>query len=438
MAQPDFILSLDGVPHDDLRVLAFEGHEAVSEPYRFTLELVSGDPDLALETLLQRPAFLRLTTQGERGIHGLVGRIEQIDCTTQLSRYRLVLGPQLLRLKLRRNCRVFQERSVPQILATLLEEHGIQADTCRFRLGADYPARAYCTQYGETDLEFLHRLCAEEGLHYHFEHHADRHELVFGDNQTVFPRLQQPAPFDLNPGLNLYLPPDCARRVVHLTARDEKRWSFALNSLAPDHQEIELPGCHSDIGGGYPPLMTEKLLIGKPRPVLLYWGRSPEQSAAWRDAVAEAEQLELQGVPAGSLHIVTRPLSPSRQRSTASSERHLVLLEVERQVRGELARVYLWAMHRLASAAEVPLPSLDTTDPRLAIPADLKPIAEKLLAAVQDGVPPALSFEEERYLRARYIHLSAHWTPLQGLLVNKPAPNGRLVYRNQPQKDYPA
>lgn len=286
MAQPDFILSLDGVPHDDLRV----------------------------------------------------GRIEQIDCTTQLSRYRLVLGPQLLRLKLRRNCRVFQERSVPQILATLLEEHGIQADTCRFRLGADYPARAY----------------------------------------------------------------------------------------------------HSDIGGGYPPLMTEKLLIGKPRPVLLYWGRSPEQSAAWRDAVAEAEQLELQGVPAGSLHIVTRPLSPSRQRSTASSERHLVLLEVERQVRGELARVYLWAMHRLASAAEVPLPSLDTTDPRLAIPADLKPIAEKLLAAVQDGVPPALSFEEERYLRACDIHLSAHWAPLQGLLVNKPAPHGRLVYRNQPQKDYPA
>src|SRR5690606_33592992 len=320
-----------------------------------------------------------------------------------------------MNLKLRRNCRVFQERSVPQILATLLEEHGIQADTCRFRLGADYPARAYCTQYGETDLEFLHRLCAEEGLHYHFEHHADRHELVFGDNQTVFPRLQQPAPFDLNPGLNLYLPPDCARRVVHLTARDEKRWNFALNSLAPDHQEIELPGCHSDIGGGYPPLMTEKLLIGKPRPVLLYWGRSPEQSAAWRDAVAEAEQLELQGVPAGSLHIVTRPLSPSRQRLTASSERHLVLLEVERQVRGELARVYLWAMHRLASAAEVPLPSLDTTDPRLAIPADLKPIAEKLLAAVQDGVPPALSFEEERYLRARYIHLRSeeHTSELQ-------------------------
>jgi type VI secretion system secreted protein VgrG len=45
---------------------------------------------------------------------------------------------------------------------------------------------------------------------------------------------------------------------------------------------------------------------------------------------------------------------------------------------------------------------------------------------------------DERHLRARYIHLSAHWTPIKGLLINKPAPSGRLVYANQPQKDYPA
>lgn len=242
---------------------------------------------------------------------------------------------------------------------------------------------------------------------------------------------------DDNPGLNLYLPPGCARKVVHLTARDEKRWNFALNSVAPGHQEIELPGAHSDIGGGYPPLMTERLLIGKPRPVLLYWGRSPEQSKAWQEALAEAEQLELQGLPAGSLRIGTRPLSPSRQRSTASSERHLVLLEVNRQVRGELARVYLQAMHQIATANDVPLEPLDPADTRLAISADLGAIAQKLLAAAQ-GSALNLSFEEERHLYARYIHLSAHWTPLKGLLINKPAPKGRLVYGNQPQKDYPA
>jgi type VI secretion system secreted protein VgrG len=242
---------------------------------------------------------------------------------------------------------------------------------------------------------------------------------------------------DRNPGLNLYLPPGCARKVVHLTARDEKRWNFALNSVAPGHLEIELPGSHSDIGGGYPPLMTERLLIGKPRPVLLYWGRSPEQSKAWQEALTEAEQLELQGLPAGSLRISSRPLSASHQRSTASSERHLVLLEVNRQVRNELARVYLDAMHRIAAAHGVPLDPFDPADPKLVIPADLELIAQKLLA-IAHGASQQLSFMDERHLRARYIHLSAHWTPIKGLLINKPAPSGRLVYANQPQKDYPA
>ncbi|MPS55761.1 MAG: type VI secretion system tip protein VgrG, partial [Pseudomonas sp.] len=41
----------------------------------------------------------------------------------------------------------------------------------------------------ETDLHLIQRLCAEEGIHYHFQHGASGHVLVFGDDQTVFPRL---------------------------------------------------------------------------------------------------------------------------------------------------------------------------------------------------------------------------------------------------------
>ena len=52
-----------------------------------------------------------------------------------------------------------------------------------------YPPREYCVQYDETDLHFIQRLCEEEGIHYHFQHGASGHELVFGDDQTVFPRL---------------------------------------------------------------------------------------------------------------------------------------------------------------------------------------------------------------------------------------------------------
>ena len=53
------------------------------------------------------------------------------------------------------------------------------------------------------------------------------------------------------------------------------------------------------------------------------------------------------------------------------------------------------------------------------------------------GSPSGLTAEDERLLWARYIHLSAHWTPSKGLLLNKPAPNRRLVYNNKPQEGYP-
>ena len=59
---------------------------------------------------------------------------------------------------------------------------------------------------------------------------------------------------DYNPDVNLYLPPDCARKVVHLTAADEHRHNFSLNRVSAPHEELVLPGVHSNLGGGYPTL----------------------------------------------------------------------------------------------------------------------------------------------------------------------------------------
>jgi len=186
--QAHFTLSLEGVEHD-FKVLEFRGREAISQPYRFDLELVSERPDLDLESLLHRPAFLAFAPDGS-GIHGLVHQAAQGESGKRLTRYRLTLVPQLAYLAHRTNQRIFQHLTVPQIIAQVLEEHGIQADAYRFGLGpVVYPPREYCVQYDETDLHFIQRLCEEEGIHYHFQHAASGHVLVFGDDQTVFPRL---------------------------------------------------------------------------------------------------------------------------------------------------------------------------------------------------------------------------------------------------------
>ncbi|RTW86814.1 type VI secretion system tip protein VgrG, partial [Pseudomonas aeruginosa] len=119
----------------------------------------------------------------------------------RLTRYRLTLVPQLAYLAQRNNQRIFQHLTVPQIVALILEEHGILADAYRFQLGTRYPEREYCVQYDESDLHFVQRLCAEEGIHFHFRHSAEAHLLVFGDDQTVFPRLGRPTAYVHDSGL---------------------------------------------------------------------------------------------------------------------------------------------------------------------------------------------------------------------------------------------
>ncbi|MBC7201121.1 MAG: type VI secretion system tip protein VgrG [Pseudomonas balearica] len=196
---PHFSLQLP-VEHD-LQVLEFRGREALSTPFAFEVELVSERPDLELESLLHQPAFLAFAPDGG-GIHGLVHRIAQGESGQRLTRYRLTLVPQLAYLAHRSNQRIFQHLTVPQIVARVLEEHGILAGVGhRFDLGpVVYPEREYCVQYDESDLHFIQRLCEEEGIHYHFQHSPDGHVLVFGDDQTVFPTLA-PVAYQQDSGL---------------------------------------------------------------------------------------------------------------------------------------------------------------------------------------------------------------------------------------------
>ncbi len=193
--QPRFTLTLEGARHD-LKVLEFTGREAISQPFRFELELVSERPDLDLESLLHGQAFLSFDAQG-CGIHGQIYQVGQGDSGKRLTRYHLSLVPRLTYLGHRINQRIFQHQSVPQIITQILKDHSILRDAFEFRLGSEYPQREYCVQYAESDLAFIQRLCAEVGIHCHFHHSPEGHLLVFGDDQTVFPKLPEPT---------LYLP----------------------------------------------------------------------------------------------------------------------------------------------------------------------------------------------------------------------------------------
>ncbi|AZD82708.1 type VI secretion system tip protein VgrG [Pseudomonas chlororaphis] len=259
-----FSLTVDDF-QGDLQVLSFEGIEGISQPFRFDLELVSENPDLDLETLLHKQAFLAFDPQGS-GIHGQIYRVAQGDAGKRLTRYKVSLVPQLAYLEHRTNQRIYQQMSAPKIIALILEEHGIQGNAYQFQLGTPCPDRDYCVQYDETDLHFIQRLCEEEGLHYHFQHSPQGHLLVFGDDQTVFPKLGQPTAYIQGSGMvadepvikgfNLRL----ETRTRRTTRRDydfekprlqlEAAYKPEAESEEPDLEDYDYPGRFTDRARG--------------------------------------------------------------------------------------------------------------------------------------------------------------------------------------------
>ncbi|MDB5980839.1 MAG: hypothetical protein JWQ69_1854 [Pseudomonas sp.] len=97
----------------------------------------------------------------------------------------------------------------------------------------------------------------------------------------------------INRRVNLYLPAGAAQQVLHLVAEDEQRRNFALNSIAPVWpKEIVLPGSHSDIGGGYPLHLREKLLLTRPRRSLVSKSTPCHEAPAWLETHAELQTID--------------------------------------------------------------------------------------------------------------------------------------------------
>lgn len=185
----------------DLRVLGFQAREALSELFEIQVDVACTDPELDLDRLLGRDALLRIERPGPdsgppRLFHGCLHAIEQGATGPRWTLYTLWLAPRPHWLTLRRNLRIFQQLSVPDIARQLLREAGFKPDSYRFELTRDYSLRAHCVQYNESEWAFIQRLLAEEGIHFHFEHRETDHILVLADHeQSLRPLPERAIPY---------------------------------------------------------------------------------------------------------------------------------------------------------------------------------------------------------------------------------------------------
>ena len=175
---------------EQLKFRSMRGREGLSELFEFEVDMVSTSFSLDLKQLLGTSLTLELADEGgPRFLNGTVVRFELVGRANETGRhyiYRALVQPWLWYLTRTTDCRIFQNKSVPEVLDEVLGKYGFQFEK---RLTGSYPAWEYCVQYQESDFAFVSRLMEHEGIAYHFEHADGSHLLVLADDAGSYKPL---------------------------------------------------------------------------------------------------------------------------------------------------------------------------------------------------------------------------------------------------------
>ncbi|UVH55945.1 type VI secretion system tip protein VgrG [Variovorax paradoxus] len=156
------------------------GHEALSWAYVFDVDLLASSNALDPNALLGKSATVSVQTEtGVRHLAGVVTRFGLAQEDNRQCFYRMRLRPWLWLASLRTDFRIFQDQTVPEIVAAVLGCYGYAMEQ---KLSRGYRTWSYCVQYGESDFDFVSRLCEHEGIYFYFRHEAEQHVLVFADD----------------------------------------------------------------------------------------------------------------------------------------------------------------------------------------------------------------------------------------------------------------
>ncbi|MFV9671174.1 PAAR domain-containing protein [Pantoea sp. KXB25] len=251
--------------------------------------------------------------------------------------------------------------------------------------------------------------------------------------------------------VKLTLRPGVAEKVFHITAANECRFNFALNSVKPAWPELALPGAHSDIGGGYLPVTKEHLFLTRPATETVPYSQPGEKTQTYRQAVAQLQTLDKSPCLAPLLR--TNDISaetwhddrlPPDRYGQMQKRSFAALTLRERTVRNDWSRVVLRVMLEAAQEAGVVFEPIRATNHELHLPDELSSLCDKALMmgkAVRSGqTPPAFSQDELDVIAEKYIHCSANWNAIvvntDGFIHGGASPSELIGFINRPDEQW--
>ncbi len=177
-----------------LDVEDFSGIEGLSRIYRYDIIFTTTDKHLEAAWFLCKPATLTMggglleSLTEQKKVHGVITHFRRISGSADQIQYLITLKPFLFLLdKQHRSHRFFVNKSVPEVVGQVLQEHGLHGWEYEFNLRQSYPKREQINQYQESDLAFIQRLLAEVGIFYWFTLQEDAQTEVvhFADAQRA-------------------------------------------------------------------------------------------------------------------------------------------------------------------------------------------------------------------------------------------------------------
>jgi type VI secretion system secreted protein VgrG len=227
-----------------LLVVAFTLEERISAPFLATLQLASED-EIPFDDMVGQAGLLTMESgDDDRHLHGIIQRFVLNGVNGRFYLYEAQVVPQFQLLCLEKDCHIFQQKSVPEIVKAILEESGMTADLFEFRLQASYAPRDFCVQYRESDLHFVSRLLEEEGIFYFFEHSPEKHLLVFGDGTVNYQPIGGQAKVAFNPGAGMVAEQEAVFN-FHL-ARQIRTGKYTLRDFNFEKPSLDLTVDYSD------------------------------------------------------------------------------------------------------------------------------------------------------------------------------------------------
>ncbi|VWB65468.1 Rhs element Vgr protein [Burkholderia lata] len=184
------VFTLDSPHGDDLKFHTLDGSDELGRLFEFRIEALADSHSLSLKDMLGKPVTVRIEQQdlSTRYLNGIVARASLSGRRAErYYGYELIVRPWLWLATRRSDCRIFQNKTVPEIVQEVLSTYGFPIEN---HLAESYVPRDYCVQYNETDAAFVSRLMEFEGIYFWFRHAEDTHTLMLGDamsSHTVLP-----------------------------------------------------------------------------------------------------------------------------------------------------------------------------------------------------------------------------------------------------------